>query len=70
MRASVTRAAEGFDRRCFAVKEVLGMQDAGLAWRQTSGTEGESWTSVVGRGPQEALVCARSPGFAIRLAEV
>jgi Uma2 family endonuclease len=30
MRASVTRAAEGFDRRCFTVDEVLRMQDAGI----------------------------------------
>src|ERR1700679_2341574 len=30
MRASVTRAAEGFDRRSFTVKEVLRMQEAGI----------------------------------------
>ncbi len=30
MRASVTRAAEGFDRRSFTVAEVLRMQEAGI----------------------------------------
>jgi Uma2 family endonuclease len=30
MRANVTRAAEGFDRRCFTVAEILRMQDAGV----------------------------------------
>jgi Uma2 family endonuclease len=30
MRASVTRAAEGFDRRAFTVDEVLRMQEAGI----------------------------------------
>jgi Uma2 family endonuclease len=30
MKASVTRAAEGFDRRSFTVKEVLRMQEAGI----------------------------------------
>jgi Uma2 family endonuclease len=30
MRASVTRAAEGFDRRSFTVQEVLQMQEAGI----------------------------------------
>jgi Uma2 family endonuclease len=30
MRASVTRAAEGFDRRSFTVAEILRMQDAGI----------------------------------------
>jgi hypothetical protein len=30
MRANVTRAAEGFDRRSFTVAEVLRMQDAGI----------------------------------------
>jgi len=30
MRASVTRAAEGFDRRSFTVDEVLRMQEAGI----------------------------------------
>ena len=30
MRANVTRAAEGFDRRSFTVDEVLRMQDAGI----------------------------------------
>ena len=30
MKASVTRAAEGFDRRAFTVKEVLRMQEAGI----------------------------------------
>jgi Uma2 family endonuclease len=30
MRASVTRAAEGFDRRSFTVQEVLRMQEAGI----------------------------------------
>jgi Uma2 family endonuclease len=30
MRASVTRAAEGYDRRSFTVKEVLRMQEAGI----------------------------------------
>ena len=30
MRASVTRAAEGFDRRAFTVDEILRMQDAGV----------------------------------------
>ena len=30
MKASVTRAAEGFDRRAFTVEEVLRMQDAGI----------------------------------------
>jgi Uma2 family endonuclease len=30
MRANVTRAAEGFDRRSFTVSEVLRMQDAGI----------------------------------------
>ena len=30
MKASVTRAAEGFDRRSFTVKEVLRMQETGI----------------------------------------
>ena len=30
MRGSVTRAAEGFDRRAFTVAEVLRMQEAGI----------------------------------------
>jgi hypothetical protein len=30
MRANITRAAEGFDRRSFTVAEVLRMQDAGI----------------------------------------
>lgn len=30
MRASVTRAAEGFDRRAFTVDEILRMQEAGI----------------------------------------
>jgi Uma2 family endonuclease len=30
MRANVTRAAEGFDRRSFTVAEILRMQDAGI----------------------------------------
>ena len=30
MRANVTRAAEGFDRRAFTVDEILRMQDAGI----------------------------------------
>ncbi len=30
MRANVTRAAEGFDRRSFTVTEILRMQDAGI----------------------------------------
>jgi hypothetical protein len=30
MRAHVTRAAEGFDRRSVAVAEILRMQDAGI----------------------------------------
>jgi hypothetical protein len=30
MKANVTRAAEGFDRRCFTVAEILRMQDAGI----------------------------------------
>jgi Uma2 family endonuclease len=30
MRAKVTRAAEGFNRRCFSVDEILRMQDAGI----------------------------------------
>ncbi len=30
MRANVTRAAEGFDRRSFSVAEILRMQDAGI----------------------------------------
>jgi Uma2 family endonuclease len=30
MRANVTRAAEGFDRRSFRVAEILRMQDAGI----------------------------------------
>ncbi len=30
MRANVTRAADGFDRRSFTVAEVLRMQDAGI----------------------------------------
>jgi Uma2 family endonuclease len=30
MRANVTRAAEGFDRRSFTVSEILRMQDAGI----------------------------------------
>jgi Uma2 family endonuclease len=30
MRANVTRAAEGFDRRSFTVNEILRMQDAGI----------------------------------------
>jgi Uma2 family endonuclease len=30
MRAEVTRAAEGFDRRSFTVAEILRMQDAGI----------------------------------------
>jgi Uma2 family endonuclease len=30
MRADVTRAAEGFDRRSFTVAEILRMQDAGI----------------------------------------
>ena len=30
MRASVTRAAEGFDRRAFTVEEILRMQEAGI----------------------------------------
>jgi len=30
MRANVTRAAEGFDRRSFTVDEILRMQDAGI----------------------------------------
>ena len=30
MRANVTRAAEGFDRRSFTVAEILCMQDAGI----------------------------------------
>jgi Uma2 family endonuclease len=30
MKASVTRTAEGFDRRSFTVKEVLRMQEAGI----------------------------------------
>ena len=30
MRASVTRAAKGFDRRRFAAEEILRMQDAGI----------------------------------------
>ncbi len=30
MRANVTRAAEGFDRRSFTVAEILRMQDAGV----------------------------------------
>jgi Uma2 family endonuclease len=30
MRGSVTRAAEGFDRRAFTVEEVLRMQEAGI----------------------------------------
>jgi hypothetical protein len=30
MRGSVTRAAEGFDRRAFTVDEVLRMQEAGI----------------------------------------
>jgi len=30
MRASVTRAAEGFDRRAFTVDEILRMQEAGV----------------------------------------
>src|SRR5271156_447221 len=30
MRGSVTRAAEGFDRRSFTVAEILRMQDAGI----------------------------------------
>jgi Uma2 family endonuclease len=30
MRANVTRAAEGFDRRSFTVSEILRMQDAGV----------------------------------------
>ena len=30
MRANVTRAAEGFDRRSFTVGEILRMQDAGI----------------------------------------
>jgi len=30
MRASVTRAAEGFDRRSFTVDEILRMQEAGI----------------------------------------
>src|SRR5271157_4369064 len=30
MRAKVTRAAEGFDRRSFTVAEILRMQDAGI----------------------------------------
>jgi hypothetical protein len=30
MRANVTRAAEGFDRRSFTVAEILRLQDAGI----------------------------------------
>jgi Uma2 family endonuclease len=30
MRANITRAAEGFDRRSFTVAEILRMQDAGI----------------------------------------
>jgi Uma2 family endonuclease len=32
MRGSVTRAAEGFDRRAFTVDEVLRMQEAGIKY--------------------------------------
>jgi hypothetical protein len=40
---SVTRGAEGFDRRAFKVKDVLAMQEAGII------SEDENFELIAGR---------------------
>jgi hypothetical protein len=52
MRANVTRAAEGLDRRSFSVAEILRMQTA---------------RSIVERHPDNGLTSATLPGLSARL---
>jgi hypothetical protein len=54
MRANVTRAAEGFDRRSFTVAEILRMQDAGVI------SEDENFDLIEGEiAPVQAKIHAR-----------
>jgi Uma2 family endonuclease len=43
--------------------------DRRVAWVYT-GPSGETWSSIVERGPQDVLTTPAVPGFAIRLADV
>jgi hypothetical protein len=40
-----------------------------MAWVHT-GPSGDSWASIVQRGPQDALTTPVLPGFSIRLGEI
>ena len=65
MRASVTRAAEGFDRRAFTVDEILRMQDAGII------SEDENFELIEGEiVPMQAKAAheSRSPSLGIERA--
>jgi hypothetical protein len=55
MRASGTRAAEGFDRRFFTVAEILRAQNA---------------CPIVQRRPDNGLTSATPPGFSARLGSI
>jgi hypothetical protein len=79
MRANVTRAAEGLDRRAFTVDEVLRMEAAGILSEDENLEliEGElapmrskTHAHVIERGPGETLTREALPGFAVRLSEV
>jgi Uma2 family endonuclease len=43
--------------------------DARVTWVHT-GPRGETWSSIVERGPQDVLTTPAVPGFAIRLADI
>jgi len=64
MRASVIRAAEGFDRRAFSVDAA-----ARHAFIQT-GVNDETWAHIAECGPSDVLSHPELPGFALRLGDV
>jgi Uma2 family endonuclease len=43
--------------------------DTRVTWVYT-GPSGETWSSIVERGPQDVLTTPAVPGFAIRLADI
>ena len=63
----------GLKSRLYASHGVREFWVVDAALRRTyvhSGPTGQSWSSVVERGPEETLASAALPGFAIRLSEV
>jgi Uma2 family endonuclease len=64
---------KGLKARLYARHRVreLWVVDANerTTWVHT-GASGDAWSSVVMRGPQEALTTAALPGFSIRLGEI